>query len=386
MRILCLQTTTFSSYGGIPTYNRLICRALNGLEFVDRSNVVVAMDSSHNISSYAGLHQRLQIEGFDGNRAKFARRVASLIVRHKVDLVLVGHVNYAPLVWGLKHLRRRLQYGVIIHGWDVWTELPALRKRALQQADFILSVSEYTKQRAIDANHVIAERVFLLPNTLECNTEDTTSPTANLFLPTGTLLLSVCRLDATEQQKGIDTVIKAMPDVITHVQDVQYIVVGGGTDLARHKQLAQNYGVSDRVHFLGIVDYATLEACYQACDIFVMPSAQEGFGIVFREAMQHRKPVIAVDSGGVPEVVEDRVTGSLIQYGDVSQLTQVLIHLCRNADLREAMGQAGYQRVQEHFSFSHFKQRLSDIMREVQLKQISHRSSQRSMVDETNSA
>jgi glycosyltransferase involved in cell wall biosynthesis len=175
-------------------------------------------------------------------------------------------------------------------------------------------------------------------------------------------LLTVCRLSGDERYKGVDTVIEALPSVIRAVPDLQYFVIGNGTDLERHKRLAEKHSVSDRVHFLGSVDVDTLQAHYEACDIFVMPSAGEGFGIVFLEAMRYAKPVIAADSGAVPEVVEDQVTGRLVKYGNEDELAYALKELCLDGDKRTRLGSAGYQRLQERFTFEHFKQRLTEIL------------------------
>jgi glycosyltransferase involved in cell wall biosynthesis len=98
-----------------------------------------------------------------------------------------------------------------------------------------------------------------------------------------------------------------------------------------------------------------------------MPSAQEGFGFVYLEAMQCSKPVVAAKSGGAPEVVEDGITGSLVKYGNQDELTQALIDLCLDPQKRQALGAAGYQRLQERFTFGKFKQKLSEILsRELQ--------------------
>jgi glycosyltransferase involved in cell wall biosynthesis len=143
---------------------------------------------------------------------------------------------------------------------------------------------------------------------------------------------------------------------------VQYFVVGSGTDLDRHQRLAELHFVSDRVHFLGSIDTETLQHQYHACDIFVMPSAGEGFGIVFLEAMRYSKPVVAADSGAVAEVVLDQVTGRLVEYGNQDELAQALIELCLDAEKRTRLGAEGYQRLQERFTFAHFKAKLTEIL------------------------
>ena len=179
----------------------------------------------------------------------------------------------------------------------------------------------------------------------------------------GTRLLSVCRLEQSERYKGVDKVIECLPELAKSVPDVQYTVVGGGTDLERHRALAERLGVASRVRFLGFITDEALAACYRECDVFVMPSAGEGFGFVFLEAMKYGKPIVAARSGGAPEVVRDGVNGRLVEYGNKHELLEALIDLCLNRNKRESLGDGGYRRLQENYTFEHFKQKFADIIR-----------------------
>lgn len=360
--ILTLQTSTFGAYGGIPTYNRLVCRVLNGVQEAGEQHVLLATDKPADVEGWASKLTGLQLEAYARNRAAFVRRVLSLTASRRIDLALIGHVNYAPLGLLLRRLQPQLRYGVMMYGIDVWKPLTRLRRKALRQADFAVSISEYTKRLAVEANGIEAGRVHLLPNALEWDEAEAVSALPEPSGPAGTRLLTVTRLDETERYKGVDTVIEALPSVIARVPDVQYIVIGSGGDLPRLKGLAEKLRVSGRVHFLGSVDNATLRAHYRACDVFVMPSAKEGFGFVFLEAMQYSKPVVAADAGGSPEVVLDGLTGSLIPYGDIAGLAQALSNLCLDPAARERMGRAGYERLQEHYTFPRFRRTLTDIL------------------------
>ncbi|MFN2512406.1 MAG: glycosyltransferase family 4 protein [Pyrinomonadaceae bacterium] len=366
--ILSLQTNSFGSYGGIPTYNRLVCRVLNDSNFRSVNRVLIAMDDPRPVESAAAFHPSLHMSAFGGRRAAFAKAALTMAAREPIDVVLAGHVNYAPLCTLLKRLQPQLRYGVFIYGCEVWDRMPLLRKAAAQHADFLIAISEYTKRQAVRSNNLLEERIFLLPNALEWTNGTVASPARRTPF-SGIKLLSVGRLDSTEQRKGFDTVIESLPAVIERVPDVQYLIVGGGSDLERHKQLASRVGVSDRVHFLGTVPEDLLHDCYKSCDVFVMPSAQEGFGFVYLEAMQYRKPIVAANRGGAPEVVQDGINGKLIDYGNKQQLAETLIDLCLDPDTRRKLGDAGYQRLQQNFTFAHFKQKFMDILR---LKSHSH--------------
>ena len=276
--------------------------------------------------------------------------------------MLVGHVNYAPLALLLRRLQPEMRYGVFMYGIEVWDKLSLARRTALQHADFTITISEYTQAAAANKNGRTGRQTYLLPNALEVMPDDSGNTQTSHKKPSGTTLLTVCRLDASERYKGVDLVIRALPAIASHVPGVQHVIIGSGEDSKRLQELAVSLGVADRVSFLGSVDDATLKSHYKSCDIFVMPSAKEGFGFVFLEAMQYGKPVVAAAAGGTPEVVEDERTGLLVPYGDVKQLAQTITRLCLDPALRAQLGQTGYRHLEQKFTFPQFKATLHDII------------------------
>jgi glycosyltransferase involved in cell wall biosynthesis len=320
-------------------------------------------DTPLDTEANSGAFPELKIEAFSQSRFRLATEVIRLALTRPIELLLVGHVNYAPLASMLKQIQPLMRYGVILYGIDAWQQLKGVRRRAVLHADFLISISEYTKQKAIESNGLDASRIHLLPNALERTADQLVSEPAEYRDTGSNCLLSVCRLEKSEQYKGVDKVIEALPDVAKTVRNVNYIVVGSGTDLERHKQLAHELGVQDRVHFMGFVSDEALEAAYRNCDLFVMPSAGEGFGFVFLEAMKYSKPIIAANSGGAPEVIQDGITGQLVEYGNRQELAEVIINFCCDPARREQMGKAGYQRLQDNFTFHHFQEKFSAILR-----------------------
>ena len=180
--------------------------------------------------------------------------------------------------------------------------------------------------------------------------------------PGGFNLLSVCRFHSGERYKGIESVIESLPSILARLGDLQYVVVGSGNDLERHRRLAAEKGLNGHVHFLGSVDEATLRRLYQECDVFVLPSAGEGFGIVYLEAMFYGKPVIAAESGAVSEVVSRDETGLLVEYGDAEGLAEAILRLGEDASLRRTLGAAGRQRLQNNFMFRQFREKFQKII------------------------
>jgi glycosyltransferase involved in cell wall biosynthesis len=167
--------------------------------------------------------------------------------------------------------------------------------------------------------------------------------------------LTVSRLSRGDWAKGVDEVISALPAIRSTVPKVQYTVVGDGDDVSRLRGEARRHGVEDLVRFVGSVSDAELHGYLARSDVFVMPSRQEGFGIVFLEAMAYGKPVVARAHGGAPEVVLDGTTGILIRGEGPRHLVAALTTLLGRPSMRAAMGAAASHRVRSLFSYERFR-------------------------------
>jgi phosphatidylinositol alpha-1,6-mannosyltransferase len=168
-------------------------------------------------------------------------------------------------------------------------------------------------------------------------------------------------MDAAERYKGVDAVIRALPDVRRKVPRVSYTVVGEGTDLDRLRRLALDCGVTDLVRFTGEVDHEGLLREYEECDVFVLPSTGEGFGLVFLEAMSFAKPVVAVATGGPVDVVQDGITGRLVASQD--DVSGALLELLLDRGKARAMGAQGQARLEASFSFERYVDRWRETLR-----------------------
>ena len=142
-------------------------------------------------------------------------------------------------------------------------------------------------------------------------------------------------------------------------------MVGDGTDRSRLEQLTAELSITDRVNFVGVVSNDELLEHFVSCDVFVMPSTQEGFGIVFAEAMACSKPVIAAKSRAIPEVVSDGETGMLVDPERPEELQAALLALLSDPDQRKRFGRAGRARVESSFTCARFGERVELIAREL---------------------
>jgi glycosyltransferase involved in cell wall biosynthesis len=177
--------------------------------------------------------------------------------------------------------------------------------------------------------------------------------------------LTVGRWDSVEQYKGADTLIASLPRVLKVAPDTSLVLVGDGDDRPRLEHLACELGVSERARFLHGLTPEQLLACYANCNVFALPSKGEGFGFVFLEAMACGKPVIGGAHGGIPDIVENGVTGLLVPHGDAERLALALESLLGNPTRAREMGARGRERVQKEYSFEEFQSRLTRILQAV---------------------
>lgn len=164
--------------------------------------------------------------------------------------------------------------------------------------------------------------------------------------------------------KGIDVLIRAMKDT----SDCELFIVGEGVLHDQLVQEAENSGVSDRVHFMGVLSDEHLKAAFRDCDIFVLPSVEnsEAFGIVQMEAMVYGKPVINTSlPTGVPYVSPDGVSGITVEPRSESQLAQAVQTLVRDGQLRKKYGEQAYRIVREKYDMPRVMDRISDIYQEL---------------------
>lgn len=150
---------------------------------------------------------------------------------------------------------------------------------------------------------------------------------------------------------------KRMTDLLEAISQVngeklKLLMVGDGRDRQMVEEKIEELGISDRVILAGFQSDTAMY--YAIMDIFCVPSAREGFGLVAAEAMMHHLPVIASQVGGLADVVLDGVTGYLVPPQNPGALAHCIKKLLYDPSLRQRMGAAGYQRAAENFSAARY--------------------------------
>jgi glycosyltransferase involved in cell wall biosynthesis len=162
-------------------------------------------------------------------------------------------------------------------------------------------------------------------------------------------------------EKGITELLKAARRVISQEPKVQFVFVGEGDYREQYSREAEAMGLGDHVTWTGLVKDPFGEGVYDAADIVCQVSNwEEVFGWVIAEAMAYEKPIIGTRVGGIPELIEDSVSGYLVDRGDDAAIADKILALVSDADLRKQMGARGQNLAHEKFSLSRSVTQLID--------------------------
>jgi phosphatidyl-myo-inositol dimannoside synthase len=304
---------------------------------------------------------RFQLKGFGRRKINFVLSI--LAAARKTRIAILGHPNLAAFGIVFKILRPPVRYSVVTYGTDIWFRQPLLTSYGFSSAHRITALTKFTAGKITELYKIPQTKIVCLPPALDPDFSafNPSSTPSVLPYPRVPILLTVARL-AKSEDKGVDKVITALPAILAEQPESRYIVVGQGDDLPRLQRLAMTTGVADHVLFEDRASDNEVRQYYAACDVYVMPSRLEGFGIAFIEAMALGKPVIGGRHGGTPDLVEEGVNGFLVDHSDVKTLARRIIELLRDKTLRLRMGEAGRNCVGENYTFEHFRQRLMSVL------------------------
>jgi glycosyltransferase involved in cell wall biosynthesis len=166
-------------------------------------------------------------------------------------------------------------------------------------------------------------------------------------------------------RKGIRFLIEAVAQLKPRFPDIKLVLAGDGFERPELVKLAEYLEIGEDVTFLGWVPNTALPPYYRSAAVSVIPSLEEGFGIPAAEAMGCEVPVVATDAGGLPEVVEDGVTGLVVPRGDSAALASAIGRLLDNAELRRQMGVAGRERALRLFDWDRTAEQFEKLYRDL---------------------
>jgi L-malate glycosyltransferase len=291
-----------------------------------------------------------------------ASRMAEVAEYYELDLL---HVHYAiphsvSALLARQMLTshgRRLPFVTTLHGTDITlvgldrSYLPITR-HGIQESDGVTSISNYLKEKTIQ-DFGVTRPIETITNFVNCD----------VYTPIND---EAARAEARRQFAGPDEAIlmhlsnfrpvKRVLDAVkifAHVakeRPAQLVLVGDGPDRSAAEWLAHDLGIQCRVRFLGKQE--RVSELLPLADLLLMPSEMESFGLAALEAMACKVPAIATRVGGVPELIDEGVTGLLFAVGDVDEMAAGALSLLKDPARLDAMRDAARKSAQKRFCAS----------------------------------
>lgn len=222
-----------------------------------------------------------------------------------------------------------------------------LTRYAFDRASLIITVSRKI-QRLVCRCGADTSKTVIVGNGVSQDTATERQAPRPIKRDSRKILLSVAYL---LRSKGIDLVLRVLPDILRKEQSILYYVIGSGPEERHLKRLVSKLALNDCVVFLGQLSHSEVVDHMAACDVFVLPSWNESFGLVYVEAMAQGKPVIGCKGQGIEDVIEHGVTGLLVEPKDLVSLRNAIILLLKNEDLRKRIGENAYQVVLRDYTW-----------------------------------
>jgi glycosyltransferase involved in cell wall biosynthesis len=252
-----------------------------------------------------------------------------------------------------------------------WYETPSGRRRIrffLRHADAVISPSRELHEKSA-ATGVRPDRLYYVSNGVD----------AAKFRPGGDfgVIDKDYGLDAArpviicprrlEPKNGVEYFIRAVPLVLAERPEVQFLIVGGGfpEERARFEELLRGWNAQRAVVFTGNVPNTSMPRFYALAVIAALPSLMEATSISGLEAMASGLPLVGTTVGGIPEIIEDGVSGVLVPPRDPAALAASFLRLLREADLRAALGAGARARVERDFAWPEIARRTAAVYETV---------------------
>ena len=290
-------------------------------------------------------------------------KLCSIVKSEKVEQIHCGRCIPEGFIASLINLTHGIPYIAYVHGEDVETaalsrELKWIAQRALNKAALLICNSKNTANILLQKWNIPENKIKVIYPGVD----------TGRFIPASNaeaaanrphswnnrqVILTVGRL---QKRKGHDKMIAALVEIKKCFPDVLYVIIGNGEEKAFLESEVKRLDLHNNVSFLNEISDTEMVACYQHCDLFILPNRSvgsdiEGFGMVLVEAQACAKPVIAGDSGGTAETMIQDETGFIIDCTDESIISKKIITLLSNPEQLRSMGTSAYSHAHNKFSW-----------------------------------
>jgi glycosyltransferase involved in cell wall biosynthesis len=263
---------------------------------------------------------------------------------------------------GLKHLYRRplittmhsTEVGrrIGIHN-DLQASIHEIEGWLCHESWRIITCSYYMRSHVSSVLRVPGDRISVIQNGVDVNKfsfDFNYWEVRNRFANgSEKILLFVGRL---VPEKGLDVLIKALPNILSNGVNAKIVAVGEGPQREEFQRMANEYGLAEKIIFVGHVDDWTLRALYRVADVTVVPSKFEPFGIVALEAMAAHCPLVVSDVGGLNEIVDHEGTGLKVPLNNVDALASAVMRIIRDVGFKNWIVNNAYQKCLWNYNWN----------------------------------
>ena len=348
-------------------------------ELARNGNIVHVLCFPNGVNSIKTRHRNLHFLPLLRKRLRLLTNfilVFKLALKERYDIVH-AHFVYPAGAWALAAKILNIPIVITSHGWDIQLNrdigygarqskiIAFLTRIILRLIDAHVVVSKSMIRSAIESGSSTS-KVRVIYNGINLNkfpkSENDVCQHRRFLKEPGFRILYLSRL---HPKKRPEDLVKAFPRVLKKVPNAMLIIAGKGGEEAKLKKIASKLGVENKIVFTGFVPEHEKWYLLRECDVFVLPSIVEAFGIAVIEAMACGKPVIATNVGPFPEIIRHEATGILVPTCSPKHLAEAIIHLALNPEKRKRMGAMARKVVEEKFNMKRIASQYLELYQEL---------------------
>ena len=255
--------------------------------------------------------------------------------------------------------RRLLQFRLVtsIHGKDAFDrERPRDRyswafRFVLASSDLIILPSDAYRRKLLEAFPHLHDRTIFIHNGIDPTPFSAAASELDCDRRrNGRYLLCVAEL---KENKAIDVLLQAVSPLLAEDPSLTLVLAGDGPLRAELQDMASSLGIRSQTMFLGTQGGPEIARLMSSCELMVLPSRMEPFGIVLIEAMASRTPIVATNVGGIPEIVDHEITGILVEPENPQALAAGIQRVLTDHGLRRTLARNGHSKMMQRFCATH---------------------------------
>lgn len=353
--VTCTNSKNYNDVGGARTYTLELIRALN--KFKINARII----GNHLNVPYVNFiyYNATLFLNFDKFRDKYSLDIIHsqasdgfLLHNKKIPFVLTIHSPPLDEI--------NMTYDKTKNKFLKESFFSKIDKFNSENADLIIAVSKYSKKKISEYYKIDNDKIVVIYNGVDLT----------LFngIPKNTKkseYFDILFVGKLYKRKGLIFLIQSMEKLIEKYSFFRLIIIGDGPEHFFLQNYVKKKNLQKNIVFLGQVNHFTLLQNYLICDLFCLPSLQEGFGIVLTEAMLAKKPVISTTAGSIPEIVKNNSNGILVSPKNPNALSDAIEKLYLDENLRQKFGTKGYQDVMKKFSWEKSAKAYIDVYEKV---------------------